>query len=354
MPAISLPEQKLLVEACAAFQRATRRFKARPARIRAARLAKQLDVDSTIQFELNGRKFDVPVYVNSRLDSPGIAVAFAKRAGKLGAYCRTPMLVTQYVGPELAGSLIASNVHFLDAAGNVFFEEPEGTVMITGRPKPAGAVRAPNPRATTRKGLQVMFALATQPDLVTKPYRAIAEASGVALSTANEVIDDLSSRGLVATKRNNGRIMADWNRFVQEWVSFYPSRLRVKLGPRRFTGTSADWWRSFNFAEFDARLGGEAAADLLTNELKAANVTIYTHKPLPSRFMLNARLRPDEHGNVQILEAFWPSALEQGWPAHDPPMVHPFLIYADLVASSDSRNLSVAERIYEQHLAQHA
>ncbi|WP_369407752.1 type IV toxin-antitoxin system AbiEi family antitoxin [Trinickia terrae] len=33
------------------------------------------------------------------------------------------------------------------------------------------------------------------------------------------------------------------------------------------------------------------------------------------------------------------------------PLVHPLLIYADLLASGDSRNVAAAEQIYDKHLA---
>ena len=46
------------------------------------------------------------------------------------------MLVVPHVEPELAGRLIEQNVPFLDAGGNAFLSEPEGMVMISGRPKP--------------------------------------------------------------------------------------------------------------------------------------------------------------------------------------------------------------------------
>ena len=64
-----------------------------------------------------------------------------------------------------------------------------------------------------------------------------------------------------------------------------------------------------------------------------------------------ARLRPDERDDVEILEAFWPPSPIQTWEQHSPPLVHPLLIYADLIATGDDRNISIAEQIYDDHLA---
>lgn len=151
--------------------------------------------------------------------------------------------------------------------------------------------------------------------------------------------------------------MPDWKRFVSEWANLYPSQLRHKLAARRFASVAPDWWRDFDFAPFaglpDVRLGGEAGAEALTHQLKASRATLYTQNPVSNEFMLAARLRPDERGDVEILQAFWPISANghSSATAAPPPLVHPLLIYADLVATGDSRNLSVAEQIYDEHIA---
>ncbi|MFM0209678.1 type IV toxin-antitoxin system AbiEi family antitoxin [Paraburkholderia sediminicola] len=350
-PANSFLETQILEEACDAFGRSTCVYK--------AKLVRTLVPygGAAIEFNLSGRKFEMPVFISTRASAVDIAnILLAQNrphATEPRLVQRPLMLVAPHVGPELAGRLIEQNVPFLDSAGNAFLSEPEGIVMISGRPKPQHLQRPQTGRATTRKGLQVMFAIATQPGLASQPYRTIAQASGVALSTANQVIDDLQVRGLVALKSSGKRIFPDWQKFVFEWSSLYQTRLRFKLGARRFASTTPDWWRVFDFASFDARLGGESAADILTHELKAANITLYSRASLGSQFLLSARLRPDPRGDVEILESFWPESLERAWVTSDrQPLVHPLLIYADLVASGDSRNLSVATQIYEQYITQ--
>ncbi|AXF20640.1 hypothetical protein CUJ89_09195 [Burkholderia pyrrocinia] len=343
-------EQHVLDEACAAFERATRRFKARPVRVPAAYNAR---ADAMIRFDVAGQAFEMPVAVSLRVESLAGALAELRRRGggtpKPGE--RPLMLVAPHLSAELAAGLTDQGIPFLDTAGNTCLIQPEATVLIAGRPKPARAPRRQASRATTPKGLAVMFALATQPGLVAQPYRGIAAASGVALGTVNLAMDDLIERGLVGRRRNGERLIPDWPRFVQEWVALYPSRLRAKLPSRRFAGLAPDWWRGFDFAAFDARLGGEPAADLLTHDLKPAAITVYTHGTVPNRLLLQARLRPDDRGDVEILEAFWPRSPVLDWHEQDVPLVPPLLIYADLVSSGDSRNLAAAERIHDRYLA---
>ncbi|MGU7779984.1 type IV toxin-antitoxin system AbiEi family antitoxin [Burkholderia sp. PU8-34] len=343
-----LSEQHVLDEACAAFERATQRFDAKSIRIPAALKG---HADGVVRFTLPGHRFDMPAAVSLHASSVQGILARLRRDAAAPAL----MLVTRHVSADLAARLIEHDIPFLDAAGNAYLNRPEAFVMITGRPKPArasGVQRLPTARATTPKGMRIMFALATRPGLVARPYRAIAEASGVALGTVNLAMDDLAARGLVGQRRNGERVIADWTRFVQEWVALYPSRLRAKLPSRRFSGLTPDWWREFDFSAFDARLGGEPAADLLTHDLKPAAVTIYTHGAVPNRFLLQARLRPDELGDVEILEAFWAPSPTLEWRVQDVPLVPPLLVYADLVATGDSRNLSAAATIHDQYLAQ--
>ncbi|PXX33079.1 hypothetical protein NA66_1011184 [Burkholderia pyrrocinia] len=347
---LPMSEQHVLDEACAAFERATRRFRARPMRVPAAYKAR---ADAMIRFDVAGQAFEMPAAVILRIESlPGAVAELRRRGGATPMPGERPlMLIAPHLSAELAAGLTDQGIPFLDTAGNACLIQPEATVMIAGRPKPARAPRRQASRATTPKGLAVMFALATQPGLVAQPYRAIAAASGVALGTVNLAMDDLIARGLVGQRRNGERLIPDWPRFVQEWVALYPSRLRAKLSSRRFAGLAPDWWRGFDFASFDARLGGEPAADLLTHDLKPAAITVYTHGAVSNRLLLQARLRPDERGDVEILEAFWPRSPALDWREQDVPLVPPLLIYADLVSSGDSRNLAAAERIHDRYLA---
>ena len=87
------------------------------------------------------------------------------------------------------------------------------------------------------------------------------------------------------------------------------------------------------------------AAAKLTKYLKPEQVTIYTQKT-PGELLLTNKLKKDPNGDVEILEAFWQT--EYDWP--HPELVPPLLIYADLLATGDARNIETARMIYEQQL----
>jgi len=68
---------------------------------------------------------------------------------------------------------------------------------------------------------------------------------------------------------------------------------------------------------------------------------------MPGRFLAANRLRTNPKGNVEILRTFWDTRCD--WT--DPEIVPPLLVYADLLATGDPRNLETARRIYDEQLA---
>lgn len=341
---LSASEQTVLAEACAAFSDATQRFRAEAHPQLTNRLA------PTIHFSTSGKQFDMPVVVVPNAGShTAAAVQNRHQGGRWQGTDRPLMLVTYYVSAKLAENLIAARIPFLDTAGNVYLDEPEATVMITGRDKPALRHSNTTSRSTTNKGLRVSFALATQPGLVDQPYRAIAHMSGVALNTVNLAVDDLMARKLLV-KKNGARVIADRRKFIRDWATLYPTGLRPKLGARRYASAmDISWWKTAPLKDFNALLGGECAAEALTHENKPVSVTLYAHGGATNALMKAGRLRPDENGDIEIVESFWPQHAEASWDA--PAGIVPILlVYADMIASGDSRNHSVADILYDNFL----
>jgi len=106
-----------------------------------------------------------------------------------------------------------------------------------------------------------------------------------------------------------------------------------------------DWWKQAPLHNFQACWGGEVAAAKLTKYLKPERATIYT-RGKPGQLLLTNKLKKDPDGDVEVLETFWP--VEYEWP--HPELAPPLLIYADLLATGDARNIETARMIYEQEL----
>jgi hypothetical protein len=258
------------------------------------------------------------------------------------------LIVAPYVTTYLAEKCRELQLPFLDTAGNAYLEDDDLFVYVTGQKKPIDMAPPQTNRTNTAAGLRVLFALLCRPQLLNAPYRELATTAKVALGTIGPVIKDLETRKLIATFGTAlpKRRLLDAKALLQEWVAFYPAILRPRLQPRRFRAPNHDWAQQTDLTRFDAYWGGEVAADRLTHYLKPEMLTIYT---LHNRTKLIAdfRLRADVNGDVEILDAFWDHNLTTG--THD--VVPPILAYADLMTTTNARNLEAAKVIYEQHIA---
>ena len=97
---------------------------------------------------------------------------------------------------------------------------------------------------------------------------------------------------------------------------------------------------------FGAYWGGEYGAEQLTRYLKAERFTIYVPGTPPPALMTKARMRLATDGNTEVLEAFWHTQLVENLTTIAPPL----LIYADLMATADPRNLEAAKEVYDRFL----
>jgi hypothetical protein len=61
------------------------------------------------------------------------------------------------------------------------------------------------------------------------------------------------------------------------------------------------------------------------------------------------KLRKDPNGDIEILNTFWNVDNE----FNRKEIVNPILVYADLMATNDPRNIETAKIIYEQELAKY-
>lgn len=255
------------------------------------------------------------------------------------------ILVTRYVTPQIAERLKEMDIPFIDTAGNAYLNEPPLFIYIKGnRPDPLFHPARP-PRAFQPTGLQVVFALLCNPGLEDAPFREIKKLAQVALGTVGWVMRDLRGKGYLLDIGKRGRRLVQKKDLLTQWVTTYPQLLRPKLVVGRFRTTEVDWWKRATLRDLQAFWGGEIAAAMLTRYLKPHIVTIYTKQPL-GRLMVPHKIKKDDGGDIEVLNVFWDFEFE--WPHRE--LVHPILIYADLLATGDPRNIEMAKMIYEQEL----
>lgn len=266
---------------------------------------------------------------------------------QLARFRKPGVLITEYVTPPLAERLKQLDVAFIDTVGNAYIRLPNLFIYIAGRKPRAQAARAMRVRALRPTGLKVIFALLCRPELINAPYRDIAAAADVALGTVNWVFFDLRRLGYVRETKAQGRIYENRLGLLDKWVEAYARELRPKLKPRRYRVMYPDWWKKEDLAGLEMWLGGEPAAAVLTKHLRPEVITIYGD----TRFATLAKMAHtlnDEKGNLEVLKKFWNFELPK--PNGKIPTVPPLLVYADLIATADARNLETAQIIRERFL----
>jgi len=265
-------------------------------------------------------------------------------AHKQEKYIQKRLLVTQYVNPNMADRLKEMNIQFIDATGNAYINEPPIFIFAKGNKLKEKLQAQQLTRAFQPTGLKVLFTLLCKPEMINTPYRNIAKAATVALGTVGWVINDLKELGYLVDMGARGRKLVNKEKLLERWVTAYPEKLRPKQIVGKYTTRDFGWWKNTQPNKFEAYWGGEVAAAKITKYLKPEVATVYIEKDA-SKFLLRNKLKKDPNGNVELLKTFWDF--------NDPfeiDMVPPLLVYADLLATGDARNIETAKIIYEQKL----
>jgi hypothetical protein len=328
---------------------------------RNARLDKGREADAIVELHVDRKKHRYVVEAKTRVDRLAMLGHIKAQLDEFG---ERGLLFAPYITTTVAQHCRNLDIPFLDLAGNAYLHEHGLYIYVTGE-KPQGlattAMRTQG--AGTATALRVIFALLCKPDLLNAPYRDIVEAADVALGAVGWIFLDLEKRGYIAggQKRQNRRFLQP-ARLLEEWVTNYPIKLRPKLNPRRFRAENPEWWKHAHLAGLDAYWGGEIAAQRLTRYLKPATCTLYirpyknhtlpaTADPLKPGVAIKTlaaahHFRADPDGDIEVLDAFWHLPPN----ANEPDVVPPILVYADLIATLDPRNLETAKLIRDKYI----
>ena len=267
---------------------------------------------------------------------------------QLNQFQQKGMLIAKYINPRIADELKKLDIPFIDTAGNAYINEPPLLIYINGNRLTEKNIMEQPARTFRPTGLQVIFALLCSPGLENKPYREIAAKADAALGTVNWVMYDLRRMGYLIDAVPRNRRLVRKDNLLNRWVAAYPEQLRPKKMIGRFRADDPYWWEGADLEEINALWGGELAANIITEYIKPQIVTVYAKLPI-GRFLLKNRLKSDVNGDVEILKIFWKFEQEL---LHNN-LVPPVLIYADLLATGDARNIETARMIYEKELSKY-
>lgn len=309
----------------------------------------EIKADATIEVNLGGGIFRYAVEIK-KIDRFATIEQIKNQSNK----SQTPrLLVSNKISKQSAEKCRELNVQFIDANGNAFLHAPDYFVFVLGQKSKESddlnSLRKNGSRSGTATGLRVIFSLLCQPVLINATYREIAKIAGVSIGNMGWIFDDLNARGISTGNKNNGNYrILEWKRLIDEWVTNYPMKLRQKLNSKRFNAADPNWWKDVDITKYGAQWGGEIAADKLTNNLKPSTVTIYMQpeniRKNITKLVIENKLSSNPNGNIEVLETFWDFSNSEV--ASD--AVPPLLVYADLFATIDPRNMELALQVYKK------
>lgn len=314
-------------------------------------VGKGKQVDALADVRILGETYTYAIEVKKNLTTAALGLAVQR----LKEMPYKPMLVAEYVNPNMAERLRKMEIAFLDLAGNAYLNQKPTLIYIKGNRATEKLYKTKNlkpTRAFQATGLKVILGLLMRPDLTQKAYRDIAEATDVALGTVGWVLNDLREHGYLYEKNKKNRWLTQKDKIIEQWIAAYPERLRPKLKLGIYKAENKRWWQDADLIKHEAQWGGEVAAAKLTNYLVPEKVVIYADK-IPVRLLAENKMTRDPEGNVEILKRFWnPELFYRTLRNSDIPedIAPPFLVYADLIATGDARNIETANMIRKDYI----
>ncbi|MGI6757515.1 MAG: type IV toxin-antitoxin system AbiEi family antitoxin [Bacteroidaceae bacterium] len=260
------------------------------------------------------------------------------------------LLFIHYIPSDIAKEYIDVGINYADTAGNCHIRSGNLSVIIQGK-RIRRNPRVNQARAFQEAGIKVIFQLLIDPENSNKPYRELAEMAGVSLGSVSQIFKELEELNFILRTKKQ-KLLKNKPELLKRWIVAYHDVVRPKLLLKRMDYIYLEdflQWQKNTFYPTDDNItlwGNENAGALLTQQLNPALHTIYTNASWQD-VSKNLKLRPAENGRIEILRLPYIINLKDEYPAQT---VHPLLVYADLMGSSDSRNIETAKLVYEQYL----
>lgn len=262
------------------------------------------------------------------------------------------LILAPYIRDTQARTLREAGVDYMDLEGNVHLEKEGFLVQVEGKGPPVGEEKLRG-RAFRPAGLKVVFVILAVPDAITWTYRRLATEAKVALRTAHLAVTDLLAQGYVAGRRTRRQVVRP-DDLLAAWVHGYETHLRprllrgvFRLRPRPQERLLKDLEEYFRERGIPWALTGAEAGFQVTGYYREEGVTLFAGE-LPGDFRNQLACIPDARGNLTVLDYFCEAiALQQRLTF---PLVHPLLIYAELVQEGTDRAREAAREIREQLL----
>ncbi|MFH1941241.1 MAG: type IV toxin-antitoxin system AbiEi family antitoxin [bacterium] len=267
------------------------------------------------------------------------------------------LLMSEYINPSIAEDLKRNRIHFIDCQGNAFihiqdylYVDIQGRKLLIPREKQATTLFQPT-------GLQLLFVLLTNPKQLNASIRTLKNDAGISYGQAQAGMKELNEKGLLIKSKERQYKFKDKKALFERWLSHYVDRLRPKLILGVFKIAPSVEFKIpetlsllFKNESNVFAIGGGLGADILIHYYRGPTTEIFIQPGLLERVKTGLKLIPAKDTNVTLLKLFSPRIIFKE--AIQSPVVHPLLIYAELLYQGGSRALETAEMIYNMYLKQ--
>lgn len=269
-----------------------------------------------------------------------------------------PIILLDYATEEIADLLKEKNIDFIDAAGNSFINASGLKISVKGR----DALKQPveKRRSFQKEGLKLVFAFLTSPHILTESYRSISQKTGISLATISHVINELKEDKYLFEGHGGKYQLHFLKRLITKWAMSYVEVLRPQIHRgyfRMIEGKPED----IEFHKNDKLLlGGEFGACYFNHSLIPEKLTIYTSERLSSLIstykFVPVGVNNGSNRDIELLTPFWiPTSGKSEKETNQTQLqqaltVDPILIYADLIHSTNYRNVETAENLLENEI----
>lgn len=313
---------------------------------------RDMGIDGVLSVRTPNGLFDFAVEQKRSYMDRVLLNAFISQAKSYAATNRKPLLLlARYVPRPSAERMVQAGINFVDEVGNmnlVLGKNYARTIIGNREPSRVGATRAITPAK-----VKLLFAFAAYPQSREWTVRQLAEASGLSKSNVAKIRQELVDEGILKLTRRAFEPM-ERKKIEPYLIRGYEQVLRPKLLINRFRAVESSpeslmekMKDTLDDLSIKWSITGGPAAYYLQHFYKGDEVPVFV-----SHFSENAirqlRLLPDKAGPLIILRAF--GTVPYWKEVADKTISHPWLVYCELMHSSDPRAHEAAEQLKTEFL----
>lgn len=276
------------------------------------------------------------------------ATGVSQGKGRTKGITGARIVLARYISPPVGELFIAAGISFADEVGNVHValgEDYNWTVL--GKREPPRLAEADR---TTPATIQLLFQFATAPQSATWTVRDLARAAGISKTKVALLLNQFRRERLLDGK-SEFQVTPET---VDRLVAGYGQTLRPKLviGRYRPPEPSVDSFlvrlaEEATTQKLQYALTGGPAVDAMQHFYRGSEAPVFLAHPETS-ILRALRLLPDRTGPVVLLRPFGELVY---WREFNGKMVAPpWLLYAELLVSSDPRAREAAEELRREFL----